>query len=671
VCGIAAVLAFDSRPEPSAITRMTSVLRHRGPDDEGFVFLDRRGSHVTEEGAKHGWPPNFHFQIALGFRRLSIIELSPLGHQPMCNEDASVWLVFNGEIYNYLELATTLKKRGHVFRSSSDTEVILHAYEEWGTECVDQFNGMWAFALWDARRQRLFCSRDRFGVKPLFYWWDGKTFCLASEPKGILASNLVAAKMNSPYLVRFLTDSVQQDGEHTFYEGILSLLPAHSLVLEHGKLRRFRYWDYDHPAVRQHYDFSDPERSFRQLLIDSVRVRLRSDVPVGACLSGGLDSSSIVGIVSHLNGQGSLDTFSATFDSKRNDESAYMQLAAEDSGSRSHFIRVSPQELTEVMPRIIWHLDGPCLSASTYPFWKVSQLASGRVKVLLDGQGADELLGGYFGFFPACVVESVRAALRARSANAMLGASVQLAAAVGTAGWRQLYFLYRDYSTLGRKLKLHRRYLRSEAVIRPEVRCLAQDANGHRPEGVPRKFADELTQVLYEHHSRSNLPGLLQYADGISMAHSLEARLPFLDYRLVEFCFALPPETKIRGTTTKWLLRKAMRGLVPEEILDRRDKIGFATPFASWIRGPLRAFMMDTLDGTRARQRGIFDSANLRKVIRRHLSGRLDMSFYIWRWMATELWLLNLDDWKKRSACAQEPVVLAGREEPRSCALPS
>jgi len=671
VCGIAAILSSNSRQDWGAIARITAVLNHRGPDDEGFVFLDGSGRYVLGEAVEHSRAPSFQPEVALGFRRLSIIDLSPQGHQPMCNEDGSVWLVFNGEIYNYLELARTLRERGHTFRSSSDTEVILHAYEEWGSACVNEFNGMWAFALWDARRRRLFCSRDRFGVKPLYYSWDEKTFCLASEPKGILASGLVPAKVNFPYLIRFLTDSVQQDGEETFYEGILSLLPAHSLILEGGKLRRFRYWDYDHPSVSRRYDFSDPDHTFRGLLIDSVRIRLRSDVPVGACLSGGLDSSSIVGIVSHLNEKRSLDTFSATFDFKRNDESAYMRLAAKASGSRSHFIRVDPRELAEVMPRIVWHLDGPCLSASTYPFWKVSQLASEQVKVLLDGQGADELLGGYFGFFPACVVESARAALRTRSAKALVGAGAQLAGAVRTAGWRQLYFLYRDYSLLGRKLRLHRCYLRSEAVIRPEMRAFAERRNGHKPEATPRKFADELTQVLYEHHSRSNLPGLLQYADGISMAHSLEARLPFLDYRLVEFCFALPPETKIRGTTTKWLLRRAMRGLVPDAILDRGDKIGFATPFASWIRGPLRDFMMDTLDGTHARQCGVFDPVTLRKVIQRHVSGRLDMSFYIWRWLATELWLLQLEDWKKRSIPNPKPVVLSQREEPRSCALPS
>lgn len=645
MCGIAAILSWDRTPKDAdAILRMTDALVHRGPDDSGFVFIGSDGEASDHAVRKRKAPASSQASLAMGFRRLSIIDLSPLGHQPMCNEDRTLWLVFNGEIYNYLELRAILRKRGHIFRSQSDSEVILHAYEEWGAGCVKEFNGMWAFALWDGRRQSLFCSRDRFGVKPLYYSWDGRTFCLASEPKAIVRSGLIKVLPNYRYLLHFLADGVLQDGEEIFYEGIRSILPGHSVIANAGGVRHFRYWDYQNPSVFERYDFSHPEEMFRELLTDAVRIRLRSDVAVGSCLSGGLDSSAIVAIATHLQGKGSLDTFSATFNSARNDESAYMRLMSDTCETRNSAVWVDGSDLFAVLPRIIWHLDGPCLSASTYPFWKVAKLARQRVKVLLDGQGADELLGGYLGFFPAHLVSLYRSSLQSRSFSGLFGTAAELLKIVQFAGWRQLYFLYRDYSYLGRTLKPHRRLLRTEKLINSDLRGAIDTRSAQRPEPVPHRFENELTNSLYKSHSQTGLPGLLQYGDAISMAHSLEARLPFMDYRLVEYCFALPPDEKIRGTTTKWLLRRSLRGIVPDAILDRKDKVGFATPFASWICGPLREPLIDVFDSRRAREHGVFNVQVLKKVLDRHIKGRLDMSYYIWRWLTTELWLSQLDE---------------------------
>jgi asparagine synthase (glutamine-hydrolysing) len=587
MCGIFGVWRFDGQPlDAAAVCRATTLLRHRGPDDDGFLLADTRaGSSVLCAGpdtrAELPLPPlekfrGQSFDLAFGFRRLAIIDLSPAGHQPMSSADGRLWIIFNGEIYNYLELRDELEAGGYAFRSGSDTEVILAAYRQWGADCLSRFDGMFAFAVWDASARRLFLARDRFGEKPLHYVHaPGKFFAFASEIKALHAAGLAEPRLHRETYLRYKFYDQTDVGEQTFYEGVLRLPQAHSLsVGADGSLVKERYWDLD-PRVRLEGKSEEwcAER-LREMFFESVRRRLRADVPVGSSLSGGIDSSTVVSVMDRLLPEGSVQrTFSARFDDAARDEGKWMEQVTRATRVEPHFVWPTGERMFEEMDTLFYHQEEPFGSASIYAQWCVMRLAKENgVTVLLDGQGADEMLAGYLPYFNV-VANELFAGMRFFSLAA----------------------LRNDYKALhGRPLAPLSMSLVRQSVpagLKRPVKALLR-RNGNGDGGVepavpeyPKEFAkvSALRKILWWHTTRQGLAELLRYADRNSMAHSREVRLPFLDHRLVEFVFSLPDRFIIRDGWTKWIMRRAFRGVVPDTILERVDKLGYEPPQQSWL----------------------------------------------------------------------------------------
>ena len=602
---------------------MAEIQRHRGPDDEGIF---RSGP------------------VGLSHRRLSIIDLSETGHQPMQIDNGRFWIVYNGEIYNYVELANELRGRGHVFRSRSDTEVILVAFKEWGAECVTRFDGMWAFAIWDGVRQELFLSRDRLGIKPLHYLDRPECFGFASEIKALLCAFPDERRVDNAFLFHFLSTGLVDDGEETCFAGVRQLPPAHSMLVTTGGARQWRYWDYSAEDSAA-YDYSAPHETLRCLLEDSVRIHMRSDVPVGSCLSGGLDSSGIVAFASSRT-ELPIETFSVVYDEKGYSEGEYAQMVSNAFRCNPHVIRPDGRDFFDVARRMIWHQEVPSAGPSVYSQWHVMNEASRSVKVLLDGQGADELFGGYHWYFGIVLRQQLRSILtggRFWAVPAFLRYARQVEALTGIKILPNLHrYIYRRAGTrlLGRLPSVHR-------VVAPGIATELQVAASrqgliHRPR--PRRFSDDLANELFYSTTRDSLPSLLHWEDRNSMAFSLEARVPYLDYRIVDFAMGLPASERINGLTTKYALRRALSGIVPPQITQRTDKLGFPTPFAVWLRDHAWSEASDILSSTTLRQRGIFDVAAIDAHVSQHLSGARDNSWLIWKWISLELWFRTFID---------------------------
>jgi asparagine synthase (glutamine-hydrolysing) len=641
MCGIAGILDFTNgfrREELRQLKRMADSILHRGPDDVGFVLLGCSG---TPASRPLFYSPDFpadkvdleSYKVGLANRRLSILDLSVAGRMPMCNEDGSIWITYNGEIYNYSELAHELKQKGHQFRSSSDTEVILHAYEEWGVSAVTRFNGMWAFALWDANRDRLLLSRDRFGVKPLYFHMDRRRLIFASEVKAIRAAGIEPGP-NLPYLEYFLQNGVMCDGEETFYADIKQLMPSHSLIVTgSGKTSFDKYWTYPGHSASTSEQSDKLIGQFKELFKDAVRMRLRSDVPVGACLSGGLDSTSIATMCRMVSPGTEFHTFSVLFDEEQYNETDNMEAVLKSIQVHHHYIRATAGELIQSVPRIVQAMDGPHLSASTYPYWLMLTKVKECVKVLMDGQGADELLAGYGIFQIAWLDSAIRATLRKGTIDPNLFQGIrdivhgtQLPAGVQIGYWlRENYKIARH---LQNRLWPHRRIFNAPVEGIDTDRCY-----------LPLYSDDPLKNWLYQWHSSRVLPGLLQYGDALSMSSSVEVRQPFMDYRLVEFVFGLPYAMIHSGLESKFVLRKAMDGILPDTVRNSRKKIGFRTPLSDWLRNSLREPVRDILLSRTAKLRSLLDYEILEAMLDRHLQNHADESSYLWRYLLTEEWL--------------------------------
>lgn len=599
---------------------MLAMLRHRGPDGEG-VYL---------EGP-----------VGLGHRRLAIIDLSEGGHQPMVLDGGRLAVVFNGEIFNYVELREELRALGREFTSESDTEVILHAYDVWGAAAFNRFNGMWAFAIYDREKRRLVCSRDRFGVKPFYWSLIGPEFSFASEAKALIAATPDLAEPNDRYLARFLRTSLTDDGEETFFARVRQLLPAHAMTVDlsggRPRIERIeRYWSLDVDRVRGTYDYSDTAGQLRELLEDSVRLRLRSDVPVGTCLSGGLDSSAIVALVAReLNGA-PVQTFSALYPQEDYDESRFVRIVNATYPTVPHEVWPEPGDLLEVMPHIAWHQDMPSAGPGLYSQWHVMQAAHGHVTVLLDGQGADEMLGGYHAYFVDYVRSRARETMLAPSPAALARLHREWHLARGMLGEDFAKQLVLSFLPEGTKRAVR---LLLPAAERPDVRLdllkLASDDDPWRVEGP---FADRLANRLYDATLRQGLPALLRYEDRNSMAFSLEARTPFLDYRLVEYALTLPFGERIDGTWTKAVLRRALVGILPDEIVWRRDKKGYPTPLVEWLRTEFRRQVEEIIYSPEFRSRGVFEPSVVDAKWKEHIQGIRDNAWNIWRWLSVEFW---------------------------------
>ncbi len=587
MCGIAGIVTVG-RANVHAVRAMTDVLRHRGPDGEG---------HWTSDDG----------HCALGHRRLSIIDLSPAGRQPMTLAERDLVVTYNGEIYNYLELRDRLRSLGHHFETQTDTEVLLRAYAEWGDAFLEELNGMFAFALWDGRSRTLLCARDRFGEKPFVYAWIGDAFVFASEVKALGLVRGFDTRIDDGVLALHATrGSTWLDaGERTLVRGVRQLLPAHAVKLRLGPTRvevekTWVYWELD-IAGRHAYGSDDPDRAagrLHELLRDSVRLRLRSDVPVGSCLSGGLDSSAIVSLMRQLEPGADLRTFTGRFPGDPLDEGRYARLVVEHSATTSREVEPTAERFEREAARVYWHADFPIGGMSQFAQWCVFELAAEHgVTVLLDGQGSDEQLGGY----GSGIVE------------AFLG---QLAAERRWAAWlHERRAAGRSYPGLFSwgKIALHRTPLHvltpllrrmggrflvtSQSLFRPD--WLHASAPAVPPDEVSPDPAgpEALSRTLWLLTFRTMLSALLRFGDRLSMAHSREVRLPFCDPRIAELCFGLSPELLLGEGQVKRVLRLAIRGLVPDAIVTR-PKQGFIPPQDRWLVGPLDSWVRDLADAS-------------------------------------------------------------------------
>jgi asparagine synthase (glutamine-hydrolysing) len=602
MCGIAGLYCLDGKePDTQLLSVMSERLSHRGPDGDG--------THISGP-------------VALAHRRLAIIDLSEDGLQPMTSEDGSMWLVFNGEIYNFVELRGELIEKGHRFHSKSDTEVILHAYEEWGHECLNRFNGMWAFALWDERRQELFCARDRFGIKPFYYTKTGNLFLFASEIKALLAHPALGTKPDNATLGTFLAWGVLDHSERTMFDGILQLMPAHAMVVtKDGAQPPFQYWDVKvNREIQDNVPDAEVASMLRSLLHDATSIHLRSDVAVGTCLSGGIDSSALTAIINGLIREEApasvgarQKTFSVVFSDKRFDESRFIDEIVAVTGVDAYRTEPSPENIWNDIDRLVYMQDEPFGSLSIYAQYCVMQLASERVKVVLDGQGADELMAGYLAYQGSFIGGLIRS----------LHALTCLKEIVGS-------------------IRYHRGFFRSAG----EQLFVRKDRRGLLKFTAPRidRYRGRLDDVLYRELTSTNLPALLHYEDRNSMAFSIESRVPYLDVRFVEYAASLPLNQKIRKGITKIALRNAIKGIIPESIRCRMDKMGFVTPEEIWMKGALRPFVLELLNSKEFQKRPFWDAD---AVVRNYLSfldGKSAYSPEIWRIVCTELWLRKFFD---------------------------
>lgn len=615
MCGIAGLFHYRSaQPVPAAwIQAMTDEVTYRGPDDSGLYC----------QGA-----------IGLGHRRLSILDLSTAGHQPMCDQTGRYWLVFNGEIYNYVELRSELMQHGYRFGSQSDSEVILAAYDRWGTECLQHFNGMFAFAIWDNHRQELFLARDRLGVKPLYLVEIAGGLAFASEVKSLLQLPGVRAEANPPAILTYMTSPQRcVPTEKTFFQGIRKLLPGHFLHMQlGGEVRIQRYWDLTQVEVREEPLERQVER-VRDLLFDAVRLRLRSDVPLGFHLSGGLDSSAIVGIAHQLGVP--IHTFSGAFtEGPQYNETPFIRLMAEAVGADHREIFPRAAEIPAAIERIVWFLDEPVVGPGVIPQFFVNDLvASAGIKVVLGGQGSDEIFAGYGRKYSA---NYFRDWFRPERGQRPWLNPMEL----GINAW---YIV--NQSGLRGSVELIRRRLRyrqiTSSVFTTDFLATARQGEPALPVTGPMRSRLE-KELVYD--TLNYLPGLLQVEDRTSMSHSIESRTPFLDYRLVEYAHSIPASRRLHNLTGKYVLRRALEGVLPDAIVNRRDKKGFPTPIGEWFRGPLREWCREVLLSHEARSRGVFQPDRVEALLAAHAGGAADHGALIWTLLNIELWYRTFVD---------------------------
>ncbi len=610
---------------------MTNALQHRGPDDSGHLFSSELEL------------PQSASQCALGHRRLSIIDLGG-GHQPLSNEDGTVWTVFNGEIYNYRELREDLIARGHRFATSSDTEVIVHLYEEQGPRCVEKMRGMFAFAVWDQRTGTLLLARDRMGQKPLFYRHDGSQLLFASELKAILQVPGVTRQVSPQAIDLYLTYQYVPH-PHSIFEGCSKLPPAHVAIWQQGKLTLQRYWEppYNEPRVMASQSVESWRHELRETLTEAVRLRMRSDVPVGAFLSGGIDSTIIAGLMQSLSDQ-KIHTFSIGFPEKEYDERTFARMAAEHLKTEHHEYLVEPSALG-MLPKLIWQYDEPFSDSSSIPTMMLSDVTRQVVKVALSGDGGDELFAGYqryqavhlagqFDFLPGFV-------------KSLLGMKL----------WQQIPTSTRQRS-FGRRGKRfiealsqspEKRYLRWIGIFDAQLR-----RELYTPEFRSRLGQYDSSEFLLNAYqacpdrdfiTRTTCVDMLTYlpcdiltkVDLASMAFALEARSPFMDHRVAELAARMPIELKFSPGRGKKILTETFQDLLPEAI-QNRPKMGFGVPIDHWMRNEYRQLVPDLLLSRRALERGFFQRDVIARLIDDHQSGRWDHAYRLWNLMCLELW---------------------------------
>ncbi|HKB09017.1 MAG TPA: asparagine synthase (glutamine-hydrolyzing) [Vicinamibacterales bacterium] len=645
MCGIAGITGSEplAPDTPARALQMRDVITHRGPDEAGLHWDGRS---------------------ALAHRRLSIVDVRS-GQQPLSNEDGTVWVSFNGEIYNHGDIRRELERRGHIYRTKSDTETIVHAYEEWGDEAVHRFRGMFAFAVWDAPRRRLLLVRDRLGIKPLYWARIGGTLLFGSEIKAILASGLLEPEANEVVLPEVLSTRYTS-GTATLFKRIHKLLPGHLLVFERGEVNIRQYWDLPRRADDSRSRPAAPAvvEQFRSLLTESVRLRLMSDVPLGMFLSGGIDSSAIAAIMASLIDR-PLQTFSVAFKEHAFNELDYARAVARAINADSHEIVIDERDFFGALPKLVWHEDEPIAHPSSVPLYFVSKLARQHVTVVLTGEGSDELLAGYGkylrlawnwragGVYEHVVPAAIRSAVASQIVPRMPGTLGRYARRSFLAMDRTPEAMFFDnFAAL--------RLADQRTLLAPGLRDEATRQHAYRSsvEYFDRVNGQStlLDRVLYA-DMKTYLVELLMKQDQMSMATSIESRVPFLDHELAEFAAQLPDQWKLSGFTTKRVLREAMVGLLPERILNR-PKMGFPVPFGVWTRADWNLVVRDVLLDRRTRQRGIFDPAAVQALLRDHASGATDGGDRLWSLLNLELWYRTFID-KQGVQTLSEPSAAA------------
>ena len=595
MCGIFGVINKNAVAiDKDLVSKALSTLSHRGPDDEGVYF-------------------NSINSVALGHRRLSIIDVSPAGRQPLSNEDESIWLVLNGEIYNYESLTMDLKKRGHTFKSNSDTEVIIHLYEERGISCVSSLRGMFSFALWDSKKNQLFLVKDRVGKKPLFYFDNSKALVFSSELKSILLYNKNTASLNYNGLLQYLNYFYIAAPQTAFNE-IKKLIPGHILSIKNGELKIERYWTPDYNN-KINIDFTEAKKRVRELVIEAVKLRMISDVPVGAFISGGLDSSIVTGIMSSISSK-PIKTFSVGFKNKELNELPYSRIIANHYRCDHHEL-VLNADCIEALPRLIENFGEPHADSSALATYCLSSLAKKYISVTLIGEGSDELFAGYkrYAFYRVL---------------------------------RRIQFLPDWFKTIFH-LNLKPRYKKWIGVFPEPVksnlfqatfleRCLGEDVDAElfkimdyadRFKGVDSALYTDLNYFLpYD---------LLIKVDVATMSNGVEARAPYLDQQIIEFTGSLPENWKLHGRTFKYILKEAFKDLLPQKIMER-EKTGFIVPVNHWFRNELKDYLRDILLSDKAKSRGYFNPKKVEELIGEHIKSKHNYGHQLWTLLIFELW---------------------------------
>lgn len=626
--GIAWTARSPVRVDENLLATMRDTIRHRGPDDSGAFF---------GEG------------VALGHRRLSIVDVAA-GHQPMTNEDGSLRIVFNGEIYNHTDFRAELEARSHVYQTHCDTETILHLYEEQGARAVEQLRGMFAFAIWDTKQRELFIARDRLGVKPLYYVHtsDGALY-FASEIKALIAARAVKPEVNFAALPDYLANHAPS-GEETLFRGVKRLLPGHTLTWRDGKIRIERYWDLpvrnadDSAARGAGRSDADYIEEWKELFNTSVRLRLMADVPLGMFLSGGIDSSAIAAVMSKMVSE-PIKTFSVAFAEREANEFEYARIVANAFKTEHHEVTVTPEDFFNSLPHLVWHEDEPLAHPSSVALNFVSQLAARHVKVVLTGEGSDEMLGGYERYrktihnlrlgagYNKFTNEALRRFVKKRIGNltgeSKLRQKLERTFLYRPADVEALYF--DNFAVFTREMQ--------NEMLTPETRTRA---GGIEPYRVMQSYFERpdldtlLSRMLYA-DAKTYLHELLMKQDQMSMAASIESRVPFLDHKLVEFTTNLPERLKLRrGWTTKYILRESMKGVLPDAILTRK-KMGFPVPVGKWFRGAYRSMIDEYVLGERALARNVFDEKFLRRLVAGHVAGEKHDE-RLWALVNFEMW---------------------------------
>jgi asparagine synthase (glutamine-hydrolysing) len=626
MCGIAGIMKFRSgvRAETTVLRQMCAAMVHRGPDDEG-VYVDG--------------------PVGIAMRRLSIVDLAT-GHQPLSNEDGTVWIVFNGEIYNHATLRKDLEAKGHHYRTNSDTETIVHAYEEYGHNCVKHLRGMFAFAIWDAGRKKLFIARDRLGIKPLYYRRTPDHLVWGSEIKVVLAGSGGNTEFDRTTLPEYLAFGYLS-GADTFYQGIQKLLPGHWMEVDStGQIKIEQYWDLSVEQNRQARSESDYIATYRSMLEEAVSSHLMSDVPLGVFLSGGLDSSAVAALMTKIR-RAPVETFSVGYAEDAYSELPYARIVAKHLNSVHHEVLVSQQEFFDALPHLIWQEDEPIVWPSSVPLYFVARLARAHVKVVLTGEGSDETLAGYTRYaftmknaawdriYRGIVPGAVRSVVRGSIADSrLLGATIRrklshtFLARDGNS-WASFYF-DNFFSAFGETDQA--------GLLTDQVRqeCADGSAYANVLHYWEHSSGEMLQRLLYT-DIKTYLVELLMKQDNMSMAASIESRVPFLDHPLVEFATNIPQSLQVGGFAGKHILKKAVEDLLPRSIL-YRPKLGFPTPWSRWLAGSQLGVIRNLLLEPRSTERGLFQPSAVERLFEEHQRGYRDHADRIWRLLNLELW---------------------------------